>query len=106
MPQIEARLGAPGPEGTTLGSEIAHQFDEQTFVKVTRHLLQESVLADQIAYVVIGFATAVGAQLLATWLYDKMKARKGAWLEIDGERIPLDKDEIRRILANKLTASE
>ena len=63
LPQVEARIGAPGPEGTRLGSEIAHQFDEQTFVKVKRHLLQESVLADQIAYVVTGFATARAPQL-------------------------------------------
>jgi hypothetical protein len=51
------------------------------------------------------FGTQIGAQLAASWLYDRIKARKGGWLEIEGIRIELDKGEIERVLIDKLTTS-
>ena len=86
-----------------MGQEIVHRFDEQTAI-TTRGLMQlrEIVTADQVTLIAISFATAVGAELAAKWIADKLRVRKGAWIEMEGLRIELDEGKIREFLLDKL----
>lgn len=103
MPTIAARVAAVGPDGTELGREIVHQFDAQTAI-VSRGFPQynELTTADQITAIAIQFATTAGGGLVAKWIYDKLRARKGAWIEMEGLRIELDEGKIREFMLDKL----
>jgi hypothetical protein len=104
VPTIAARVSAIGPDGTELRQEIAHRFDEQTAITTTDSIkLREMVTADQVVTsIAISFATSVGAGLATKWIYDKLHSRKGAWIEIEGLRIELDKGKIRKFMLDKL----
>ena len=103
MPTIAARVAAVGPDGTELGREIVHRFDTQTAI-VSRGFPQfnEMTAADQITSIALSFVTAVGAELVAKWICDRLRARKGAWIEMEGLRIELDEGKIREFLLDKL----
>lgn len=103
MPQVSGLVGATGPEGTQLGADIACKIDEQTEIRTGMSHIKESTFAEQATEILIIFGTTVGAQLLATWLYDKISKRNGGRLEIEGLTIELDKGKIERILIDKLT---
>ena len=102
MPQVSGLVGATGPEGTQLGADIACKIDEQTEIRTGMSHIKESTFAEQATEILIIFGTTVGAQLLATWLYDKISKRNGGRLEIEGLTIELDKGKIERILIDKL----
>jgi hypothetical protein len=103
LPTIAARVAAVGPDGVELGKEIVHQFDSQTAI-VRKGFPQfiEMSSADQITLVAISFVTAVGAELTAKWIWNKLHVRKGAWIEMEGLRIELDEGRIREFLLDKL----
>ena len=51
---------------------------------------------------ILMFSTGVGARLIANWLSDKFKRRKGTKIYVDGTEIILQTDTIVGILNEKL----
>jgi hypothetical protein len=102
VPTIAARISAIGPDGTELGQEIAHRFDGQTEITTRGFPKLREMVADQVTSITISFATALGAELAAKWIYDKLRTRKGAWIEMEGLRIELNEGKIRKFMLDKL----
>jgi hypothetical protein len=60
------------------------------------------MVTDQVTSIAITFATTLGAELAAKWIYDKLRTRKGAWIEMEGLRIELDEGKIRKFMLDRL----
>ena len=109
MPTIAAKVSAIGPDGTELQREIAHRFDEETEITTGFMQFNETVTAPQIISITIQFATEVGAALVAAWIYDKLRGRKGAMIEMEGIRITdinVHDGTIRQVMLDKLKVEQ
>lgn len=59
---------------------------------------------EAIVMLVASIPVNVTASVLAAWLYDKLKSRRVVTISIEGTRVPVDEQELEKVISEKISA--